>query len=489
MFRDRSASVLAMVAVAGILMPTVIAAQVTFQRTYGGTGDDIGSAVQQCTDSGYVITGFTSSFGAGSDDVYLVRTNARGETLWTRTFGGAMWDGGNCVQQTVDGGFVIVGSTQSFGAGSVDVYLVKTDASGDTIWTRTFGGTGIETGTSVQQTADSGYVIVGFSSSFGAGAADVYLIKTRANGDTMWTRTFGSAFNYEAGNSVRQTADGGYVVAGEKTPVSTGLGDVWFLKTNSHGDTLWTRTFGGDSVEVAKDVRQTAEGGYLVGGSTRSFGAGANDVYLVRTDSNGNQEWCGAYGGTGADVGASTLQVGDDAYVVAGASASFGAGGDDVYLVKTDADGDLLWTQTFGGDSNDVAYSVQRTRDGGYVMAGYTASAGAGGYDVWLIKTDSLGSVGAAEPRTNSTPTRGFAVTCEPNPCRGTTTVGLKLQASSSKPVALRVYDASGCLVHSESGLRTSSFRLDLWSMPVGAYFVRCDVAGQHATARLVVQR
>lgn len=490
MYRDRFASALAMVALAVILIPSSLTAQVTFKRTCGGTGEDVGNSVQPCTDGGYIITGFTSSFGAGWDDVYLIRTNARGETLWTRTFGGADWDYGSCVQQTADGGYVIVGATQSFGAGMADIYLIKTDANGDTMCTRTFGGTNDEMGWSVKQTADSGFIIAGFTVSFGAGAGgNVYLIKTDANGDTLWTRTFGGDTTFEVGYSVQQTADGGYVIAGEKGPSVPGSGDAWLIKTDAHGDTLWTKTFGGDSGDVAKEVRQTADGGYVIAGYTKSFGAGAGNVYLVRTDANGNVLWSGAYGGASLDVGESGQQVGGDAYVVVGASASFGAGDNDVYLIKTDADGDALWTQTFGGDSDDVAYSLQGTADGGYVVVGYTASYGAGGHDVWLIKTDSLGNVGVEEPKTSPMRTRGLVLTCEPNPCRGATTVSLGPQAASSKPFTLRVYDSRGCLVHSASGVRTSSFALDLRGLLSGAYFVRVDAGNEHVAARVVLQR
>ncbi|MHC4540800.1 MAG: hypothetical protein ACYS74_13625, partial [Planctomycetota bacterium] len=170
----------------------------SFERTYGGSGDDIGSSVQQTTDGDYIVAGYTYSFGTGSSDVYLIKTDPSGDTLWTRTYGGSDIDYGYSVLQTTDGDYIVAGETQSFGAGPGDVYLIKTDPSGDTLWTRTYGGNGHDWGQSVQQTTDGGYIVSGQTNSFGPGQADVYLIKTDAVGDTLWTRTYGGYY-YEEG--------------------------------------------------------------------------------------------------------------------------------------------------------------------------------------------------------------------------------------------------------------------------------------------------
>ena len=305
-----------------------------------------------------------------------------GDTLWTRTYGGSDWDEAYSVQQTSDGGYIIAGSTSSFGAGGSDVYLVKTGSSGDALWTRSYGGSGDDYGFSVQQTSDGGYIIAGVTGSFGAGGYDVYLLKTDSSGDTLWTGTYGGNC-YDYGRSVEQTSEGGYVIAGYT--YLYGPADVYLLKTNSSGETLWIRSYGGSRDDYGFSVQQTSDGGYIVTGATLSFGAGGADVYLLKTDSSGGSLWTRTYGGSDYDDGYSVRQTSDGGYIIAGYTWSFGAGLSDVYLLKTDSSGGTLWTRTYGGSSEDVGYSLQQTSDGGYVIAGVTYSFGAGSSDVYLI--------------------------------------------------------------------------------------------------------
>jgi hypothetical protein len=391
-----------------IRLASIASAQTNWTRTYGGTGDDEGYSVQQTTDGGYIIACGTLS-DTGPTDVYLIKVSAQGDTLWTKTYGGGI---GFSVQQTTDGGYVITGLTGSVGAGGIDVYLIKTTAQGDTLWTRTYGGPYDEAGYSVEQTTDGGYIIAGWTSSSGAGGEDVYLIKTNASGDTLWTRTYGGVDN-DRGYSVQQTTDG-YVIAGGTSSFGAGNGDVYLIKTNAQGDTLWTRTYGGANEDNGNSVQQTTDGGYFIGAYTYSFGAGDEDVYLIKTDDQGDTIWTRTFGGSGSDEARSVQQTTDGGYIIAGWFESYGAGAD-VYQIKTDAQGDTLWTRTYGGVRHDRGYSVRQTSDGGYIIAGYTWSFSAGGDDVYLIKTDSLGNVGVAEPLTGH-PLRPTRFLVQPNP-------------------------------------------------------------------------
>ena len=327
-----------------ICLTSIASAQTSWSRTYGGTDAEQGYSVQQTTDGGYVIAGETGLSGSVNYDVYLVKTNASGDTLWTRTYGGTGDDCGYSVQQTTDGGYIITGYTHSFGAGTpyyANVYLIKTNASGDTLWTRTYGGTSIDRSNSVQQTTDGGYIVEGYTYSFGNSFGAVYLIKTDTSGDTLWTRTYGGQYESH-GNSVQQTSDGGYIIAGYTTPSdSWGVGpyDAYLIKTNASGDTLWTRTYGGQQIDGCNSVQQTTDGGYIIAGYTNSSGAGNYDVYVIKTNATGDTVWTKTYGGTIDDGGCSVKQTTDRGYVIAGFTSSFGAGNYDIYLIKTDSNG------------------------------------------------------------------------------------------------------------------------------------------------------
>jgi len=360
-------------------------------KTYGGAGDaDVGSEVGQTLDGGYIVAGYTNSYGAGNRDAWLVKTDAAGETVWTRTYGGTGDDRFSSVQQTADGGYVATGFTMSFGAGGCDVWLVKTDARGDEEWDRTFGGTAYDCGSSVQQTQDGGYVVFGSTMSRGAGDIDAWLIKTDVKGDTVWTRTFGGAYE-DVGYSVCGTRDGGCILAGRTESFGAGGPDVWVVKVDASGDTVWTKTFGGSEYDRGNSVRQTSDGGYIVVGVTYSYGQGVGDLWLIRTDADGNEMWDKVLGGALSDWGRSVRQTADGGYIIVAGTESRGAGGCDAWLLKTDANGDTVWTRTFGGIEDDVGNSVEQDRDGGYIITGCTSSYGAGGNDAWVIKTDAEG--------------------------------------------------------------------------------------------------
>jgi hypothetical protein len=351
-------------------------------KTFGGSEDDSGSSVQQTSDGGFILVGDTWSFGAGEADVWLIKTDASGNKLWEKTFGGIRDDRGHSVQQTSDGGFILLGWTESFDAREADVWLIKTDASGNIEWDRTFGGSDRDKGSSVQQTSDGGFILVGYTESFGAGWADVWLIKTDADGNKLWDRTFGGS-GLDSGSSVQQTSDGGFILVGYTTSFGAGGFDVWLIKTDADGNKLWEKTFGGSGRDWGSSVQQTSDGGFILVGYTTSFGAG--DVWLIKTDANGNKQWDRTFGGSDWDEGWSVQQTSDGGFIIVGWTWSFGAG--DVWLIKTDANGNKQWDRTFGGSDWDWGFSVQQTSDGGFIIVGATRSFGAGDYDVLLIKS------------------------------------------------------------------------------------------------------
>ncbi|MEI7801786.1 MAG: T9SS type A sorting domain-containing protein [Bacteroidota bacterium] len=303
-----------------------------------------------------------------------------------------MEDEGYSVEQTNDGGYILSGYTRSFpGAGNADAYLIKTDANGDTLWTKLYGSQPHDKGFYVHQTADSGYVIGGVCEGV-AGFNDLFLTKINSVGDTLWTKVH--AYNYYSdANDFQQTNDGGCIVTGDWA-LGSGNYNVYLFKADSNGNKLWAKNYGGSSNDEGYNVRQTSDSGYIIIGRTASFGAGSEDVYLIKTNSVGDTLWTKTYGGTGSDEGFSIVQTNDGGYLFTGRTATFGAGGD-VYLVKTDANGIVTWSKNFGGQYGDCGNSIQKTNDGGYVIGGYYNLGSA--TSAYLIKLDSTGSSNCGE--------------------------------------------------------------------------------------------
>jgi hypothetical protein len=400
------------------LIPFSLSAQITFERTYGDTNRaEQGHCIQQTQDGGYVVVGSRYSFGS-QWDVYLLKIDSLGDTLWTRTHGDtSRHEYGRCVQQTADGGYIIVGGCDAL------VWLLRTDHAGDTLWTRTYGEY-ISSGESVDQTLDGGYVITGHLNP-DPGNGDVYLIRTDSLGDTLWTRTYGGN-GFDRGQSVQQTPDGGYITAGFRRGL---MNDVWLLRTDCAGERIWRRVYG-DTVNAVGEsgwsVQQTRDGGYVIAGFTCPYQC---DVFIVKTDSSGDTLWTRSYGGASDDRGYSVQQTSDGGYIIAGFTESFSAGFRDVYLIRTDSLGNALWERVYGGSENDWGYSVQQTLDGGYIVAGYTNSFGTGSLDFYIIKTDQNGLTGMNEdvsgPQTHISNVR--LLQNLPNPVRNSTIISYSL--------------------------------------------------------------
>jgi hypothetical protein len=323
-----------LVAAVCFLIPFAAPAQQAWERTCGGTGNDLGRSVCPAFDGGYIVAGWTYSFGAGDADVYLIKVDSTGDTVWTRTYGGGQFDDGYHLAATSDSGCIVTGSTKSFGAGQNDVYVLKVNSSGDTVWTRTYGGPSYDYSHSVCQGPDGGFFIAGWTNSYGAGNYDVYLVKTDSLGDTVWNRTYGGT-SEDYGLFVIPTEDSGCVIAGLTSSFGAGGYDVYLVRTDAHGDTVWTRTYGSPSADWGYCVASCSDGGFIVAAGWSS----QSSAQLLETNANGDTTWTRAYGGSGREEGLAVLQAGDGGFMMTGLTTSYGAGGQDVYMVKTDPGG------------------------------------------------------------------------------------------------------------------------------------------------------
>jgi len=373
--------------------------QTTFQKVIGGTAMDNGYRVRMTTDIGFIIAGTTTSFATGGRDVLVIKTNQYGDTAWTKTFGGDTDNEyGFCVQQTTDGGYIVSGVASSFADVAGDMYLIKLNALGDTLWTRTYGGIGYEWGAFVQQTADGGYIVAGQTPAFGAGGFDAYLVKLTAAGDISWTKTYGGS-GLETALAVQQTTDGGYILTGQIDTYGSGFGDFYVVKTDASGNVVWTKAYGVSGEEAGVSIKQTTDGGYIIAGTSESTGPLGKDMCLIKTNAAGDTLWAKLYGGPLIDECNEVMQTADGGYILCGHSFSFSADGDyDVYVVKTDNQGAVLWSKTYGGSgnssNNEFGYSIHQTSDGGYIISGETFSFGSGLNNVYLVKTDAFGNSG-----------------------------------------------------------------------------------------------
>ena len=350
-------------------------------NTFGGSDRDRARSIIQTRDGGYLLGASTRSQGAGSTDFWLIKTDAYGNKQWEKTFGGTGFDFLESVTQTSDGGYVLGGYIMSKGAGLGDMIVVKYDLNGNEQWHKLFGGSADDGCRSVIQTRDGGYALGGYTASKGGGSNDFWMVKTDKDGNKEWDKTFGGTAN-EVCNSIVQTRDGGYALAGSS---SHNRERFWLIKTDKDGNKSWDNTYGGSGHEECLSMIQTSDGGYALIGTTASRGAGGNDFWLVKTDASGNRTWDKTFGGSASDQCRSVVQTSDGGYALGGYTASKGAGGSDFWLIKTDARGNKQWDKTFGGSADDECRSVIQTSDGGYAMVGRTLSKGAGDADVWIV--------------------------------------------------------------------------------------------------------
>jgi hypothetical protein len=381
----------------------------TWFKTYGGDGDDVGWDVLLADDGGYFIVGTTNLEFEPEQrgDIYVIRTDSAGQVLWEKTYGGEGYEEGLTIYPAGDGGLLISGVTTSFGAGGMDGYLIKVDPDGNELWSRTFGGP-LDDMISAWPMPDGGYLLGGnvvdpddFVADPGApgyggfaGRSNIYLARTDADGNELWSRTFGGEDNVLARGGV-QTAEAGFVTVGTIMFFPESGDDILLIKVDGDGNEIWSRTWD-EGTMAANALIETSDGGYLIGGSyvpPEAADRSDDDFLFLKIDPEGSEIWQSIFGDPESiDYGSLLIETADGGYIAAGGTGrSLVEWDEDIVLVKLDGEGQLLWQEIIQTDTHNMFGAILRHPDGGYVVVGSTIRGRQ--FDIFLIKTDDEGHV------------------------------------------------------------------------------------------------
>jgi len=367
-------------------------AQVMFQKMYGGnSGTTAGTCHIQTFDGSYILGGYTHAFGAGGSDFYLLKIDQNGDINWSKTYGGYSIEDVESIQQTTDNGFIIWGGSSSFGP--YETLLIKTDQQGNVDWSRSFNGSGYDWGKVVYQTLDGGYILFGYTTMNGY---DFLLVKVNTVGDIVWKHAYDLGSGNDRICTLLRTTDGGYLMTGYTETIPGGGGDFDYciVKTDSIGTFQWSKRYGSSEWEFCNAAIETPDNGFMLCGTIHFIGSTFSKTLLIKTDSQGDTLWTKSYM-VPADMEAYAIDsTSDSGYIITGDIHNFLTGTRQIYLMKTDSIGDLLWAKTYGVDSSNYTNSVIQTADGGYSVLGKTIISGSGNERMYFIKTDSIGNSG-----------------------------------------------------------------------------------------------
>ncbi|MBU0487920.1 MAG: T9SS type A sorting domain-containing protein [Bacteroidetes bacterium] len=437
---------------------------IKFQKAFGGGLWDEGHAVCQMSDNGYLIAGTTSSFGNGNTDMVLYRLDSLGKALWIKSYGTTLNESAYGLIETRNKDFVFAGFTNGAGAGGYDFYIVRVDSLGDTLWTRTIGGADWDFAYSLAETPDSGIVVAGESYSFSSGNSDMFVVKLSASGDSLWSKHYGGS-GYECAYSIVADLDSNLLLAGSTTSFGAGNEDVYLVKLKPDGDSLWTKTYGGEADDLANSCITYSGGGYAIAGITGSFGGGMNDYWLLRTNESGDTLFTKTYGSYDNEEAYTVCETFEGGFVIAGSTN--GPGYFDIYFFKSWSDGNWYYATSHGGIKEENAYCVKPTTDGGYIVVGVTNSFGSGFTDIYVIKTDQDGFTGPFNDVEELPVVLGdFAVF--PNPCSDY----LRIKGIAEGGLLnVRIFSVAGVLVYETNGQKSEAI-LDMSLIASGIYFI-----------------
>jgi hypothetical protein len=504
------------------------------QKSFGGSSLDYASSIQQTTDRGYIVAGSSVSndgdvsghHGSSSYyDYWIVKLKKNGDIQWQKSLGGSFGDGASSVQQTIDSGYIVAGDSYSKDGDvsghhgshrSSDYWIVKLTKNGDIQWQKSLGGSSDDEATSIRQTTDSGYIVAGYSYSSDGdvssnrGKSDYWIVKLTKNGDIQWQKSLGGN-GYDNANSIQQTTDGGYIVAGvsfsndgdvSRHHGSIGSADYWIVKLTKNGDIQWQKSLGGSADDWATSIQQTTDSGYIVAGWSSSNNGdvsshhgssgnhGTTDYWIVKLTKNGDIRWQKSLGGSGNDYANSIQQTTDGGYIVAGYSysndgdVSNNHGDYDYWIVKLKKNGDIQWQKSLGGSGYDIATSIQQTTDSGYIVAGSSGSnddkvsGNHGAWDYWIVKL-SKDSLPVAPVITNMYTGKQNAVQAGnsskdfivyPNPVKDV------LYVQTKEDAVFSVLSANGEILFTRT--INSNGSINTSALPPGTYYLKNNITG-----------
>jgi hypothetical protein len=464
---------------------SVQAQPVTFTQTFGGALNDFAFSVQQTHDDGYIIAGQTESFGKGGQgmpDLWIIKTDKKGSKEWEKTYGGNEGDGGYCIRQTADQGYIVSGSTSSYGKGYPSMWILKLNSKGDTAWSKIFEGSMVSSAQSVCLTSDGGYIV--------AGKGKENVLKLDSKGNKEWGKRFGWLFY-----SAEQTADGGFILAGDSIYQQLNwdyLPSLYVIKLDRNGEKIWSNPLGSKFLGRSSSICQVKEGGFIFAGDSialKQEGDHSHFSMVCKLDEQGKKEW--VYFGNEYSEFQSVQQTSDGGFIAAG-NTTDDQHGLDLLLVKLDRNGRKIWSRTFGKSLTwEYASTVRQVRDGGYIVAGQTESFGSGKYDSWLLKLDENGNgpvTGISFPKAQI----NFKLLPNfPNPFSKSTTIPFQLE----KPgfVTLKILNQSGQVLQVLVSEKYPSGEFSLHYSPEGLsdgiYFIQLHVNGSAQAQTFIIKK
>jgi hypothetical protein len=510
----------------------------TFQNHYGTINYEDAFSLSVTNDNGFIVCGSSFGNGAGGKDAMLIKTDSSGLLQWSKLYGGSGDETAIYAKPIPTGGYVLCGETFSTTTNG-DAFIARTDANGNLVWWKNYGGVGYDIAYSVKPLSDGSFIVAGLTEN---GAMtfdyDAFLMRLNANGDSLWTKKYGGP-GIDHAVQVIQTSDNGFLFSGKMLSYGSGSSDVWLVKTNANGDTLWTNIIGGPGWDEGMDLIES-NGGYVICGGESSAGSGSYDLMLMKTNLNGNLLWAKCYGGANVEDSYHIEEVPSGGYVAAGYTETFGPGNSrgtdssNAFVVRTDFNGDTMWAMSYGGLLKEECFSIVNTSDNGFAFCGYTESFGDSG-QAYIFKTDSTGFSGCNERSAHpdvfnnlgfvqthqATPfSRGFTVatpsttvtappifeqiicsnplTIEeqnknlsisvfPNPTSGN--INLQLNGENKNELKISIYNAEGECVYSAEKIVGNNIEIANANLSDGIYFIRVSSGNEETNLKVVIAR